>query len=133
MKQRKINWESLIFTVLTVFMIMMLLTACADPKIVTEYIQPEPIRLYHPSLPTPAPIPAVKVKVITIENIKPNQAYVGFEYDDWLLFAGWLKADQIVKKKLKVVIEKYREQDKTGKDNGLQSKRSGSRSDGSLH
>ncbi|CAM0046751.1 Rz-like spanin [Vibrio phage F86] len=67
--------------------------------------------IVHPSLPTPPPNPGVKILVITEENIKSEQAYVGFTYDEWLDFAKWMHSFKSYNADLRHVIELYKKQD----------------------
>ena len=82
----------------------------------TEYIdrwnEPDPVVLFHPQMPYPPANPNVDIKVITVDTIKPDVAYVGFEYDQWLKFAAWMHEYRAYNKKLIGVIDVYKEQGK---------------------
>ena len=114
MNHRQLDRTSTVLTTLVIIAICFLLSGCLTTTVYVDKLVPaDPIRLYHPPMPKPAPVPAVKVKVLTTDTIEDNQAYVGFKYNDWLLFAGWLKADQTLKKELKVNLDIYKKQDKS--------------------
>ncbi|WVX87388.1 hypothetical protein EniLVp02_0049 [Vibrio phage EniLVp02] len=76
---------------------------------VTLYKQ---VELIHPDIP-PRPIMPGKVEplVITTDTIKPNVAYVGFEYSQWLTFAKFQHSIKNYVKNLEEAIEVYKAQD----------------------
>lgn len=97
------------------FMVLALfaLVGCASTEPKIEYVDrivDAQCNLYHPEIPDSPMPPAVNIKVLTEDTIKPGQAYVGLEYDEWLVFAAWLHKYKAHEKSLISVIEAYREQ-----------------------
>ncbi|AGN30137.1 hypothetical protein VPFG_00135 [Vibrio phage nt-1] len=95
--------------ILAVVLASMLVGCIGTPK------EPVPVpatnEIVHPSMPTAPANPGVEILVITTDTIKPNTAYVGFEYDEWLNFAKWMHSYKAYNDDLLEVIRLYKEQD----------------------
>lgn len=76
---------------LPVALIGLLVVGCTTTEYVDRLVYVERPAISIPVKPKAPLNPGLKDKVVVIteDNIKPNTAYVGFEYNDWLEFAKY--------------------------------------------
>jgi hypothetical protein len=101
--------------ILVMCFLFVFLISCSsniDNDMQVRYID-APMQLNHPIISMPPENPNVRVLVLTDETIEHTKAYIGFEYNEWLLFAKWLQNYKIYNKDLRKGLDVYKLQDET--------------------